>query len=279
MLKLGFRIGSGRRFVCALLASCAVGLGVFEDASHASVTTYAYDNAGRLVIAQIDQATVAYKTTYSLDPAGNRTTVTTVGTPVVITFTAATASTSSINLTFSATDTGGPGGLTYAVTNNTLSRSVPSCTASPCARHGSFAGYQLHLHNRRDGLEQQYRYRVHQCLDAPGRTRDADLQCNRSDVGHGQLDGAERHRERATPTAPTAGPRGPASETSYRLRSQDSRAGRAIRSRCVPRTPEAQAVPAVPAPSTRYRAHRAPRRSATSPRPLSPPAGRRRVVR
>lgn len=130
------RRASGRRVISALLA-CAIGLGVLVGNSHASVVTYTYDNAGRLVTVY---TTAGYKTTYSLDPAGNRTTVTTVGTPVVITFTAAAASTSSITLTFSVTDTGGPGGLTYSVTNSTLSRSVPSCTASPCTDTGLSTG-------------------------------------------------------------------------------------------------------------------------------------------
>jgi YD repeat-containing protein len=136
MLKIRSRLASDRRLVQAL-AACAIGLGVFGDSSHASVVTYTYDNAGRLVTVY---STAGFKTTYSLDPAGNRSLVATVGTPVFISFTAATASTSSITLTWSATDNGGPGGLTYSVQNTTLSRAVSGCTASPCTDTGLSVG-------------------------------------------------------------------------------------------------------------------------------------------
>jgi chitodextrinase len=84
--------------------------------------------------------------TYTLtvtDAAGDTTTATTSrGTyslPVISSFVAPSATASSVTLSWSATDTGGPtGNLTYSVRRG--STSLPGCTTSPCTDSGLAAG-------------------------------------------------------------------------------------------------------------------------------------------
>ena len=80
-------------------------------------------------------------TLYAYDSGGNSSGATaTAGTyplPSISSFTAATNSSSSITLTWTATDNGGPGGLTYAVKRGSTAL---SCTASPCTDTGLSAG-------------------------------------------------------------------------------------------------------------------------------------------
>jgi YD repeat-containing protein len=128
----------GTRFPIALL----MGLSLLPHlVSQASVVSYTYDDAGRLVTVESSQG---YKTTYALDPAGNRKTLTTVAAPTITAFTAAPASSSSNTLTWTVTETGGPGGLTYSVKRGTTTL---SCTASPCTDTGLTAatGYSYTL--------------------------------------------------------------------------------------------------------------------------------------
>ena len=78
------------------------------------------------------------------DTAGDATSsstqsVTTYALPVISAFTATTASQTSINLAWSASDTGGPGGLSYTVERG---QTVLSCTASPCTDTGLAIGTQ-----------------------------------------------------------------------------------------------------------------------------------------
>jgi YD repeat-containing protein len=100
--------------------------GLAAVSSH-SYTLYAYDSGGSSVTATANAGT------YPL--------------PSISSFTATTNGASSITLAWSATDSGGPGGLTYSVTNTTLNRAVSGCTASPCSDTGLSAGtnyaYQL----------------------------------------------------------------------------------------------------------------------------------------
>lgn len=90
--------------------------GLAPNSSH-SYTLYAYDSGGNA------SSATATAGTYPL--------------PSISSFTAATASASSLMLTWSATDTGGPGGLTYAVKRGSTAL---SCTASPCTDTGLAAG-------------------------------------------------------------------------------------------------------------------------------------------
>jgi fibronectin type 3 domain-containing protein len=81
--------------------------------------------------------------TYTLtvaDTAGDATTANTTGQAYslpVIALTATPVTATSITLTWSATDTGGPGGLTYSIKRGTT---VLSCTTSPCTDSGLSAG-------------------------------------------------------------------------------------------------------------------------------------------
>ena len=89
--------------------------GLGAGSSH-SYTLYAYDSGSNSANA------AAIAATYPLPS---------------ISATAAPASASSITLTWSATDTGGPGGLTYSAKRGSTSL---SCTASPCSSTGLSAG-------------------------------------------------------------------------------------------------------------------------------------------
>lgn len=97
--------------------------GLAAGSSH-SYTLYAYDSGGGS-----STAAMANAGTYPL--------------PSINTFTASATSTTSITLKWTATDTGGPGGLKYTVTNTTLSRAVPNCTSittTTCTDTGLSAG-------------------------------------------------------------------------------------------------------------------------------------------
>jgi YD repeat-containing protein len=138
--------------------SCGLGLASSPNA------TYKIYRDGSLIATITQPTTTSYSDTglfaasshtytlYAYDTGGNKNSATanagTFPLPSIQSFTAATASGSSITLTWSATDSGGPGGLSYSVTNTTLSRAVvPTCTSSPCTDTGLTVGtdysYQL----------------------------------------------------------------------------------------------------------------------------------------
>ena len=80
----------------------------------------------------------------ALDSAGGESnaltaTASTYSLPVISSFIATTLSSSSINLAWTASDSGGPGGLTYSVMRGST---VLGCTASPCADTGLAPGTQ-----------------------------------------------------------------------------------------------------------------------------------------
>jgi YD repeat-containing protein len=78
----------------------------------------------------------------AIDTSGDKTTSTATGgtypLPSITSFTAVAASSTSMTLTWTASDSGGPGGLTYSVTRN--GTSVSGCTTSPCTDTGLAPG-------------------------------------------------------------------------------------------------------------------------------------------
>ena len=90
--------------------------------------TYTYDALGRLTVVQYGSGAQA---TYAFDAVGNRTHVTSGSVPLISAFTAAAASASQINLSWSATDPQGPGIASYKLSrNNSQIASLPSGTTS-----------------------------------------------------------------------------------------------------------------------------------------------------
>jgi chitinase len=140
--------------------SCGLGL---AKSPYASYTLY---RDGSLITTITSPSTTSYPDTgllaasshvyklYAYDTGGNSANATanagTYPLPSISSFTATTGSVSTITLSWAATDNGGPGGLTYSVTNSTLGRAVPNCTgvtAPPCTDSSLSAGsnnsYQL----------------------------------------------------------------------------------------------------------------------------------------
>lgn len=113
---------------------CVLGVSAGGSTSSADQISYTYDALGRLQSVLIQNGTTV---TYTYDPAGNRTRVA-YPPPSISSFVATPTTISSISLTWSATDNGGPGGLTYSVKR--VSTVLSGCTASPCTDTGLSPG-------------------------------------------------------------------------------------------------------------------------------------------
>ncbi len=122
--------------------SCGLGLSSYKLYRDGSlVTTITTPSTTSYPDTGLGAASSHNYTLYAYDSGGNSSSATaTAGTyplPSISSFTAATNSSSNITLTWTATDNGGPGGLTYAVKRGSTAL---GCTASPCTDTGLSAG-------------------------------------------------------------------------------------------------------------------------------------------